>query len=481
MFYLSHTITSFTDEILRYSNFDLENIFTPVDADKLHQILTESDYDSQKTEFLVKGFKEGFSLGYQGSFQIKMESPNLKIQLGVGSELELWNKVMKEVKAKRYAGPYEAIPFDDHYIQSPIGLVPKDGGKNTRLIFHLSYPRNGSNLSVNSNTPKEMCTVKYPDFSKAVQLCLQEGKHCKCSKSDWKTAFRHFPILSKFWNLLVMKAKDPETGKWWYFVDKCMPFGSSISCSHFQKFSDAIAHVMRVKTGKDNVNYLDDFLFIALLRWLCNHQTSLFMEICETIHFPVALEKTCWATTLISFLGMLIDTSRQLILIPREKIAKALAQIDDILNNKKSKTTVLKTQKICGLLNFLCRAIVPGRPFIMRMYGSLAGFHKLKPYHHIRVSSNMKRDLGIWRLFLSTPEAFSRPFMDFSWDADARMLDWYTDAAKGTGGRGMGGSPQNTLVLFAMEQTVLTEHGPKYRILGVICSSGQCASLGSLL
>ena len=47
---------------------------------------------------------------------------------------------MKEIAEKRMAGPFEDIPFE-HFIQSPIGLVPKDGGKKTRLIFHLSYPR----------------------------------------------------------------------------------------------------------------------------------------------------------------------------------------------------------------------------------------------------------------------------------------------------------------------------------------------------
>ena len=80
---------------------------------------------------------------------------------------------MKEVKEKRYAGPFEQIPFDN-YIQSPIGLVPKDGGKDTRLIFHLSYPRDGSS-SVNANTPTELCLVKYPDFNEAIKLCLKEG------------------------------------------------------------------------------------------------------------------------------------------------------------------------------------------------------------------------------------------------------------------------------------------------------------------
>ena len=85
-----------------------------------------------KLKFVIDGFKNGFSLGYQGKEDIQLHAPNLKLR--VGSERELWNKVMKEVKEGRYAGPYKVIPFD-HFIQSPIGLIPKDKGTQTRLIF----------------------------------------------------------------------------------------------------------------------------------------------------------------------------------------------------------------------------------------------------------------------------------------------------------------------------------------------------------
>ena len=136
-----------------HENFDLMNIVTPVDVDMLEKLLNESGYDAGKSAFLVKGFKDGFDLGYRGSEKIKLTSHNLKFH--IASEVELWNKVMKEVGKKRYAGPFESIPFDDFYIQSPIGLVPKDNGKSTRLIFHLSYPRDDSKTSVNANIPKE--------------------------------------------------------------------------------------------------------------------------------------------------------------------------------------------------------------------------------------------------------------------------------------------------------------------------------------
>ena len=128
---------------------------------------------------MVDSFRNGFDIGYEGSEDVKITSPNLKFR--VGDETILWNKVMKEIKAGRYAGPFKKIPFSDHYIQSPIGLVDKDNGKDTRLIFHLSYPRRGG-TSVNENTPEHKCSVCYPKFDQAIQICLREGKellYCK--------------------------------------------------------------------------------------------------------------------------------------------------------------------------------------------------------------------------------------------------------------------------------------------------------------
>ena len=117
---------------------------------------------------------------------MKRFSPNLKLR--VGSKLELWNKVMVEVKGNRYAGPFEEVPFETFSFQSPIGLVPKDKGKKTRLIFHLSYPRTGN--SVNAGISKDRCSVRYPDFKEAIQICLAAGKGCCVAKSDMSMAFR---------------------------------------------------------------------------------------------------------------------------------------------------------------------------------------------------------------------------------------------------------------------------------------------------
>ena len=159
---------------------DLDNIITPVDVSQLKFYLQETKYDKKETEFLVDGFTNGFDLGYRGPEDVKQTSNNLKFT--EGDKTELWNKVMKEVKEKRYAGPFKTIPYDN-YIQSPIGLVPKDGGKKTRLIFHLSHPRNeDKGTSVNRATPEELTTVKYQEFDEVVKLCIKAGKGCFWAK-----------------------------------------------------------------------------------------------------------------------------------------------------------------------------------------------------------------------------------------------------------------------------------------------------------
>ena len=127
-------------------------------------------------------------------------------------------------------------------------------------------------------------------------------------KTDLSSAFRVLPLLISCICWLVMFTQDPTDGKWKYFVDKCLPFGASISCSHYQRFLNALKHILEVRTGKKAItNYLDDFLFVALTRLWCNNMIQKFLELCRELHLPVALEKTEWSSTMVVFLGILMD------------------------------------------------------------------------------------------------------------------------------------------------------------------------------
>ena len=408
----------------------MTDVVTPVNIDRFEQLLQQAGYEKEKTRFLIKGLREGFSIGYEGRADVQIHSPNLKFR-GVGDKTVLWNKVMKEVKLKRYAGPFPEVPFKN-FIQSPIGLVPKDNGRDVRLIFHLSYPR-GTGTSVNANTPKNKCSVKYPDFDKAIQLCLaclEKAGVCFLGKSDMSAAFRNLGIKPEHWKYLVMMAVSPIDGKKYYFFDKCLPFRAAISCAIFQCFSNAVAFLVEFKTGEILVNYLDDYLFVAILKSWCNQQIQCFLAVCQDINFPVSMEKTEWGNTIMVFLGMLIDARNRIVSVPVDKVHKALDLLRSILNKRSRKLTLKQLQKICGFLNFLGRAIVPGRAFTRRLYSYTKGHASLKAHHHIRISLEMRKDLEMWLEFMEHPSIYSRGFMDFGKTWLAEEIQMHSDAAK---------------------------------------------------
>ena len=264
-----------------FSHFDLQSITTPIKPEVLDRLLEEADCNVDKRRYLVNGFKRGFDIGYRGPLKDQDQSRN--IPFTVGNNIILWNKIMKEVKLGGYAGPYIDIPFTN-FMQSPIGLVPK-AGNQTRLIFHLSYDFPSGAKSLNYHTPKELCSVKYNDLDntivnslKLVQDCAGVFEQLFYSKMDMRLAFRLAPMLIRQIKWLVMMAFDPSLGKNYYFVDKCMPFGSSQSCTTFQVISDALKALLKYRTKAYNnlTNYLDNFLFAALTKLFCDYLVRSF-------------------------------------------------------------------------------------------------------------------------------------------------------------------------------------------------------------
>ena len=224
-----------------------------------------------------------------------------------------------------------------------------------------------------------------------------------------------------------MMAISPFDGKKYYFVDKCLPFGAAISCAIFQAFSDALSHIVAHRTLSNNLNYLDDFFFVERLLSSCNWVVDQFIQVCDLIGFPISPEKTVWGTRCLSFLGFLLDTWKQLVFIPIEKVDNALMLIEAMLNRPSSKTTLLEVQKLCGVLNFISRCVVPGKAFTRRLYALTKGL--TKPHQHVKLKQENKLDLKTWQTFLRHPAVFSRPFADFDKTWLAQEINLFTDSS----------------------------------------------------
>ena len=450
-----------------YANRDLTIIITPVNVNVLHNLLVESKYDTEETRFLVEGFKYGFDLEYQGPWKRQDQARNIPFQVGVGSKEDLWSKIMKEVKAGRYAGPYDQIPYR-YFVQSPIGLVPKSGNK-TRLIFHLSYDFKEFR-SINAYTPQDLCTVKYNDIEHAVlgSLRLIEKQPCDWpgviyySKTDLMSTFRILPLKRKYYRLLIMKTYHPVTKKLHYFVEKNLPFRHSILCCHFQCFSNGLRHIFEFLMGDTQccTCYLDDFLFYCPSRAEYNQRVSQFLDMCKTIGVPVALEKTEWATSVITFLGVNFHGQHKILTVPEDKKQKALSWIHYLL--QKRTATMKQLEQITGLLNFLGRVIVPGRAFTHRMYARYTGAKNigLKQHHHVTLNAEFKDDCRVWETFLNKQHlsGISRPFIDFSdiEDEDYAEILQLTSDATANARLEHGGHFRITMVFPAMGTRIYT-------------------------
>ena len=277
--------------------------------------------------------------------------------------------------------------------------------------------------------------------------CLRtsgEARHpLVLAKTDLVSAFRMLPIEGEHWRWLVFKARDPETGEVMYFVDKCLPFGASISCSHYQRFSNALKHIAEFLTGRaySITNYLDDFLFVETSERRCNALVRSFLCMCEKLGIPVSEEKTKWGSVQIVFLGILLDGSNLILSIPEDKRIKALSMLQ--LFSNKRKATIGQLQELTGYLNFLCRVIFPGRSFTRRMYSKFSYTMgcKWKKFHHVRLDQEFKLDCQVWRTFLSTCDfqVICRPMIDIKKLESATEIGFFTDAS-GNKTLGFGGT-----------------------------------------
>ena len=182
-------------------------------------------------------------------------------------------------------------------------------------------------------------------------------------------------------------------------------------------------------------NYLDDFLFIAICIHICKMMMETFLTVCQKIGCPISDEKTEWPTPVLTFLGTLLNGTALTISIPQDKVEKARYLLKQAIDNKK--VQIKFVQQLTGTLNFLNRAIVPGRAFTRGMYDKLKTRNGkgelLKPHHHVFLNASFIQDCWVWLKFLEDPHntRICRPFIDFQPGSETTTdLILYSNASK---------------------------------------------------
>lgn len=372
--------------------------------------------DEQEAKLLMSGFRHGFRIQYQGK-RVAREANNHGSARRRPEIVE--QKLMQEVQLGRVAGPFTNKPLQN-LIVSPIGLVEKNIPGEFRLIFDLSFPQADS---INGGIPAEAVSVAYTSFDAVTNMVRRLGTGTHLIKVDIKAAFRLLPLHPDDFSLMGMKHKDT------YFVDKALPFGCSISCALFEKFSTFLEWCAKSASGSTNlIHYLDDFCGGEKSEEEAAQLLSAILEVFSCLGVPVAPEKVEGPSTCLKFLGLVVDTIAMEVRIPDDKVTSLRQQIRSWLEGRK-KVTLKELQSLIGKLNFACRAVVPGRAFCRRLIDAMR--HASKPHHRIRITTSMKEDLQIWDQFLHDFNGRSIMLKGLWVDNDG--LDLYTDAAGSIG------------------------------------------------
>ena len=92
-----------------------------------------------------------------------------------------------------------------------------------------------------------------------------------------------------------------------------------------------------------SIHYLDDFLTIGPASSnVCQHNLDILMQTCNELGIPLAEDKLEGPSTCITFLGIVIDTSKSEIRLPEEKLQRTRQEVASwIGKNKATKREIL--------------------------------------------------------------------------------------------------------------------------------------------
>ena len=190
-----------------------------------------------------------------------------------------------------------------------------------------------------------------------MDIISELGKSAKVAKLDISQAFHLLIVNPADFDLLGIMFE----GK--FYINKCLLMGCAISCSLFEKFSTFLHWLVQIKYGIDTLDhYLDDFIFAGeALTNDCEILMNTFLKISEELGVPIAENKAVHQTTVLTFLGLEIDTVLMVVRIPSCKLLKLKSYIEEILIRRKVKHRFLEFA--VGLMSFCARAIPSARAF----------------------------------------------------------------------------------------------------------------------
>ena len=336
----------------------------PLKADYWRKVLKEEGFPEIFQTWLIRGIEEGVDLGYKGVPKSHRTRPRIrtaeeKKQLAEQYQTEC--ELGRIVRAGKYP-PFGKL-FPDFFV-SPTYTIPKKRKigqpQKWRLIHNLSGHRWGRSWSVNAGIAKHEYSVTYPSIGTACHRIFCEApRGCVVWGRDLKAYYRQLMINPFYW-----WSMGTEFEKTYYFDCYC-PFGARSMPAIFQRLSDAIRVIMVRRTPVNALLVmLDDFLGITYreegesdeaLVERGERAADAFDEELLRLGISKQAAKDSPSAWKITWLGIEIDTIRQTLSIPEDKITNTVMYFNqEIFSSEHRYKREISTSTLEELIGVLC-------------------------------------------------------------------------------------------------------------------------------
>ena len=120
------------------------------------------------------------------------------------------------------------------------------------------------------------------------------------------------------------------------------------------------------------------------------------MAVCSRLGLPVAPSKVVGPATVLTFLGLEIDTTNQVVRLPQDKLASLKTLLQDWQGRRMP--TKRQLQSLIGHLGYAATVVKPGRTFLRHLLDTM----KVPSHHNVKVRLNKQcmADILWWSTFL---------------------------------------------------------------------------------
>ena len=269
--------------------------------------------------------------------------------------------------------------------------------RQVQELLDRESPQDGL-LSATQLTQEQLIVQGSPNkaIEKAASAATQ-GPGCYTGKTDIESAFLLIPVHPNDWELL---------GMFWngqYYFDKVLPFGLRSAPYIFNQLSDAIEWILLNKCSISFVcHILDDFFIVEPpfytppLDSLCQASLSSMIFTFKNLNIPISAAKTEGPSQIILFMGIILDSGKMEGRLPEDKVERIKSALSTFQSQRS--TTLQELQSLIGTLNFACKVIPPGRPFLQRIIHLARGVKKT--HHHIKLTTGFYKDIEMWKMFI---------------------------------------------------------------------------------